>query len=158
MLDDTHLRFFTREGLEKLFNDAGFTVGELKRTAAEILDTEVKVDLEAVPEEALKMIQNVSESETYQFVLMGYSSGYAERFRDLSSRVHLLSEKLEQRDRVIYDLNRRLRNLEELERRLGDRDRRLAAKEKEVTELTQRLAERNHELADSKRTVSKLSK
>jgi 2-polyprenyl-3-methyl-5-hydroxy-6-metoxy-1,4-benzoquinol methylase len=157
LLDDTHLRFFTRESVEQLFNEAGYMIGELERTTAGIFQTEVEVDREAVTEEVLEMIQNDPESETYQFVLTAHPSGEAGRFAGLSNRVRLLSEELDRRDRLIYELNRRLRNLEELERRLENRNRRLAEKQREVTELTQRLAKRNHELADSQNTIRKLS-
>src|SRR5215217_8074158 len=46
LLDDTHLRFFTRESVEQLFEDAGFLITELKRTLVGIFDTEIEIDRE----------------------------------------------------------------------------------------------------------------
>ena len=157
LLDYTHLRFFTRESLEQLFNEAGFTVGEVKRTMAGIFDTEIELEHEAIPKEVVRMIKDDPEFETYQFVLTTHPSGHAGKFAEPSNRIQPPSKELDWRDRLIYELNRRLRNLNELERRLEDRARRLAAKEKEVSELTRKLANRNRELVDSRRTVSKLS-
>lgn len=54
-------------------------------------------------------------------------------------------------------MDRRLRNLEELEQRLEYCDRRLAAKEQEVTWLTQPLDEHSHELTDIWMSIRKLS-
>jgi 2-polyprenyl-3-methyl-5-hydroxy-6-metoxy-1,4-benzoquinol methylase len=144
LLDDTHLRFFTRESVERLFEDAGFLTIELRRTLRGIFDTEVEVDRGSVPEEVLRAIREDPEASTYQFVLTAHRS---DETGTLTKKVYLLSEQLAQRDRIIYELNRRTRNFEELERLLDDRTEQLAEREREVTRLAHELAERTDRLA-----------
>jgi 2-polyprenyl-3-methyl-5-hydroxy-6-metoxy-1,4-benzoquinol methylase len=144
LLDNTHLRFFTRESIEQLFEDAGFLVTELRRTSRGVFDTEIEIDRELIPDELLDLAQQDMEASTYQFVLTAHRFGEA---GTLAKRVQLLSKELAERDRTIYELNRKLRNFEELQRILEIRTEQVAEKEREVAMLAQELAERNDELA-----------
>jgi O-antigen biosynthesis protein len=141
--DDAHPRFFTWEGVEQLFNDAGFLTAELRRTSRGIFDTEIEVDRESVPEEVLRLVQKDPEASTYQFVLAAHRFGET---GTLAKKVQLLSEQLEERDRIIYELNRKLRNFDELKRLLDERTEQLAEREREVTRLAQEVADRNDRL------------
>lgn len=144
LLDDTHLRFFTRESVERLFEDAGFLITDLRRTMRGVFDTEVDVDREAVPEEVVRAVQSDPEALTYQFVLT--ATRYGEEGA-MAERVRLLSEQLAERDRIIYELNRRIRNYEELRAMLERRTGELAQKEREVTALAREVADVNDRLA-----------
>lgn len=157
LLDDTHLRFFTRESVEGLFADAGFSITDLERTRLGVFDTEVEVDREAVPEGALERILADPEAETYQFVVRAYpaeSAGVAPRLRAENGA---LRERLAWREAMIHDLNRRVRNLGEIQRRLEDREERLAEQEEEISRLKEQLIERNHQLARNERTIGRLN-
>jgi 2-polyprenyl-3-methyl-5-hydroxy-6-metoxy-1,4-benzoquinol methylase len=144
LLDDTHLRFFTRETVEQLFKDAGFLIADLRRTTRGVFDTEIEIDREQLPPEVLRLVEEDPEASTYQFVLSAYRFGEAGM---LAQDVRLLSEQLASRDRMIYELNRKLRNFEELKRLLDDRTEQLAEKEQEVSRFAHELAERNDRLA-----------
>jgi O-antigen biosynthesis protein len=144
LLDDTHLRFFTRETVEQLFKDAGFLIADLRRTTRGVFDTEIEIDREQLPPEVLRLVEEDPEASTYQFVLSAYRFGEAGM---LAQDVRLLSELLARRDRMIYELNRKLRNFEELKRLLDDRTEQLAEKEQEVSRLAHEIAERNDRLA-----------
>jgi hypothetical protein len=89
-------------------------------------------------------VEEDPEASTYQFVLSAYRFGEAGM---LAQDVRLLSEQLARRDRMIYELNRKIRNVEELKRLLDDRTEQLAEKEQEVSRLAHALAERNDRLA-----------
>ena len=143
-LDEKHLRFFTRESVERLFREAGFLITELRRTMLDVFDTGVEVDREAVPKEVLRLVYEDPEALTYQFVLAAHRSDAGET---LMESVRLLSEQLAGRDRTIYELSRKLRNLEELRRMLDVRTEQLAEKEREVATLAEELAERNDRMA-----------
>jgi 2-polyprenyl-3-methyl-5-hydroxy-6-metoxy-1,4-benzoquinol methylase len=144
LVDDTHLRFFTRETVEQLFDDAGFLIADLRRTTRGVFDTEIEIDREQLHPEVLRMVEEDPEASTYQFVLSAYRFGEAGM---LAQDVRLLSEQLASRDRMIYELNRKLRNFEELKRLLDDRTEQLAEKEQEVSRLAHEIAERNDRLA-----------
>jgi 2-polyprenyl-3-methyl-5-hydroxy-6-metoxy-1,4-benzoquinol methylase len=142
LVDELHLRFFTRESVEQLCKDAGFLITELKSTTRAIFDTEK--DGKQVPDEVLRLVQGDPEASTYQYVLTAHRCG---EVGTLAKRVWLLSEQLAERDRTIYELNRRLRNFEELQNILDRRTKRLAEKEREVAMLAQEVAERNDRIA-----------
>jgi 2-polyprenyl-3-methyl-5-hydroxy-6-metoxy-1,4-benzoquinol methylase len=144
LLDDTHLRFFTRETVEQLFKDAGFLIADLRRTTRGVFDTEIEIDREQLPPEVLRLVEEDPEASTYQFVLSAYRFGEAGM---LAQDVRLLSEQLARRDRMIYESNRKLRNVEELKRLLDDRTEQLTEKEQEVSRLAHELAQRNDRLA-----------
>lgn len=144
LLDDTHLRFFTRESVERLFENAGFLVVELRRTLRGIFDTEIEVDRDLVPEEVLRPVRRDPEASTYQFVLTARRS---DGTGTLAKKVELLSEQLAERDRVIFELDRKLRNFDELKRLLEDRTEQLAEKEREASRLAQEVIDRTERMA-----------
>jgi 2-polyprenyl-3-methyl-5-hydroxy-6-metoxy-1,4-benzoquinol methylase len=144
LLDNTHLRFFTRESVEQLISDAGFLLTELRRTSRGIFDTETEIDRELIPDEVLELMQEDPEACTYQFVLTAHRFG---EVGTLAKRVRLLSRELAERDRTIYELSRKLRNFEELQRLLDERTRQLAEKEQEASRLAQEVADRNDRMA-----------
>lgn len=150
LLDNTHLRFFTRESLEQMFDDAGFMVGEMERTTVGIFDTEIEVDRAAVTEETVEAIRQDPESETYQFVLMAYPVN-AIGEEQTTNGDQTLPDQLVRRDRMIYELTRELRNLEELRRQLTRRDEHLAQKKREVAELRQQVNELTRQLTREER-------
>jgi SAM-dependent methyltransferase len=144
LLDETHLRFFTRESVEQLFEDGGFMITDLGRTSRGIFGTEVEVGDEPVPEEVLRLIRDDPESSTYQFVLTAYRVGEAGRS---AQTIRLLSDQVAQRDREIYDLKRKLRDCDDLKRLLDARTAELAEKEREASRLAREAAESNDRLA-----------
>jgi O-antigen biosynthesis protein len=144
LLDDTHLRFFTRDSVEQLFEDAGFLITGLKRTLRGIFDTEIEIEEALIHDEILELVQADLESSTYQFVLAAHRFGEA---GTSAKRGRFLSEQLAERDRIIYELNRKLRNFEELKRQLDERTEQLAQREQEVMRLAQEVADRNERMA-----------
>ena len=144
LMDDTHLRFFTRQSVERLFEDAGFLITGLMRTVRGIFDTEVEVDRESFSEEVLRAVQQDPEALTYQFVVRARRS---DEGGILEKRAALLSEQLAERDREIYDLNRRVRNFEDLQDMLQRRTEELAEREREVTALAREVADVNDRMA-----------
>lgn len=68
LLDDTHVRFFTRETVLALFADAGYEVVDLRRTELGVFETEVQVAEGDYPPELVRLVAADPESTTYQFV------------------------------------------------------------------------------------------
>jgi 2-polyprenyl-3-methyl-5-hydroxy-6-metoxy-1,4-benzoquinol methylase len=68
LLDRTHLRFFDREGLERMLAEAGLTVFDRMRTVAGLTDTEITLDPDAFPAETVRLAMTGEDAETYQFV------------------------------------------------------------------------------------------
>ncbi len=167
LLDDTHLRFFTRESVEQLFGEAGFFIGELERTRRGILDTEIEVDRNLFTSEALRLVQCDPEAETYQFVLTAYPSGEHGTLAKLSNRVRLLSEQLSRKETEIQELNENTRSQDNLRRQLNACSQQVADRTGEIRnlnrelrhlgELQRRLTDRQEELAASREEVTRLT-
>ena len=69
LLDDTHLRFFTRDSIYECFEGAGFVIDHLERLVLEPSETEFRTDLVGLPEPVTRALLGGEESRTYQFIL-----------------------------------------------------------------------------------------
>jgi 2-polyprenyl-3-methyl-5-hydroxy-6-metoxy-1,4-benzoquinol methylase len=135
LLDDTHLRFFTRKSAEQLFKDAGFQTIQIERSRLGIFDTEIEIDEDLIPKEALQAVRRDPEALTYQFVVAARPDGEVDVPATASS------------EELIYGLTRKLRRLEELRRLHVLRTEQLAEKEREVARLTQEVWQLKSRLA-----------
>lgn len=69
LLDETHLRFFTRRSLYSLISEAGFAPADVRRTVAPPFGTEIEVRREDVPPGVVERLLEDPDADTYQFVL-----------------------------------------------------------------------------------------
>lgn len=69
LLDKTHIRFFTLKTLLEMLEKAGLSVTELRSTVADPLATEVQIDAEVLPSEAVQWVREQAHAQAYQFVL-----------------------------------------------------------------------------------------
>src|SRR5579859_1770467 len=69
ILDDTHLRFFTRDSLVQFLHDGGFVLADLRRSIAELFTTELGVQEADVDPELVASLRDDIEARTYQFVV-----------------------------------------------------------------------------------------
>jgi 2-polyprenyl-3-methyl-5-hydroxy-6-metoxy-1,4-benzoquinol methylase len=68
LLDESHVRFFTRDSIEEMFRQAGLALAELRRTTAPIWETEINLRREDFPPELVAQLESDPEAATYQFV------------------------------------------------------------------------------------------
>jgi GT2 family glycosyltransferase/2-polyprenyl-3-methyl-5-hydroxy-6-metoxy-1,4-benzoquinol methylase len=69
LLDETHLRFFTRSSLKVLLADAGFRAVQVLRTRCGIFDSELPLNRAEFPPELIQAVEMAEEADTYQFVI-----------------------------------------------------------------------------------------
>jgi 2-polyprenyl-3-methyl-5-hydroxy-6-metoxy-1,4-benzoquinol methylase len=73
VLDDTHIRFFTRKSMESFFEKAGFVLDRVTRTVAPIFDPSgtlvPPVNPATVPDSVLEKLRSDPDSETLQFIV-----------------------------------------------------------------------------------------
>jgi 2-polyprenyl-3-methyl-5-hydroxy-6-metoxy-1,4-benzoquinol methylase len=73
LLDETHLRFFTRQSLERFLADSDLVVLEWDRTTIPVGDTEIPWH-PSVDQETLNWVMAQADADTYQFVLRATSA------------------------------------------------------------------------------------
>jgi GT2 family glycosyltransferase/2-polyprenyl-3-methyl-5-hydroxy-6-metoxy-1,4-benzoquinol methylase len=77
LLDDTHIRFFTRETLGRLFADAGFRIDEMQRSTAGIWEVEIKPPRNIASPRLIAELEQDEDALTYQFVCKATPIGAA---------------------------------------------------------------------------------
>ncbi len=70
LLDNTHIRFFTKKSLFRLFEANGYYVNEIDSTTASWDNVEFKFTKNEFPEEVLKFINKTNESQVYQYIFV----------------------------------------------------------------------------------------
>lgn len=129
LLDETHLRFFTRVGVERMLWEAGFASVEMRRVRIELFETEIGVRPEEFEGPVVDQIRRDPESTTYQFVLKAVPA-------DADTAIRQLREREEaQRLRIV-----------ELECEVAERARQVEGLEGEVSRLLELEAEARERL------------
>ena len=111
LLDRTHLRFFSLEGLLRLVMDCGLTPVELRRVRHGLFETEVPFEPSRLPDETLERLAHCPEAQTYQFILKAVMapaeeplSAFLERFAPpASEHAAGFAEELELRKRELRE-------------------------------------------------------
>ena len=134
LLDRTHIKFFTFNSLLAMLEKSGLAVTELRSTVADPLATEVGIDNEALPVEAVEWVRGQAHAQAYQFVL---SAKLAEAGDDTDpGNQHVLPAiplpQVRDLDTEIADLRGHVAMLEE---RNSDLDRQLTKEHAAVIEL-----------------------
>lgn len=68
LLDDTHLRFFTRSSVDDLLRGAGLVAIDMRRTVADVFATEIPVSPDHFSAAVVDDVRAEPDSDTYQFV------------------------------------------------------------------------------------------
>jgi len=108
LLDSTHLRFFTRETLEQLLDEAELGLAELHRHELNLEASEVSFDPKAVPPDLREELEQDPEARTYQFVVKAIPME-REGLRELQRRL-----------REVAELRLKAERVDELERALAE--------------------------------------
>jgi SAM-dependent methyltransferase len=110
LLDSTHLRFFTRETLERLFEEAELGLLELRRHDLPLVASEVEFDESALPDGLREGLEADPDARTYQFVVKAIPMAADERAARRRQRgLAGAAEPLTLREAVAERWERRLR-------------------------------------------------
>lgn len=116
LLDQSHLRFFTREGVQDLFEGSGYLITEWLRRRLDVEETEIPVPA-ALPEDARAWVTGDPEATTYQFVVRAVPSDEAAQLIEWRTKLNAARAELEKlrplRGRV-EELELEVAELEEL--------------------------------------------
>lgn len=109
LLDDTHIRFFSRQSVLKLFDSAGYIVERLERNVIEPKHTEFGTTARdnADSEFLSYILEKNAEAKTYQFLVQAVPKDFSDRVQIAAASMREQIERLEQElHRVRRDLNR----------------------------------------------------
>jgi glycosyltransferase involved in cell wall biosynthesis/SAM-dependent methyltransferase len=74
LLDETHLRFFGLKNVFTLFSGCGYQITDLHTTNLDIGNTELRMNHEKIPQDLLKFIRSLPNSDVYQFIFIASPS------------------------------------------------------------------------------------
>jgi hypothetical protein len=121
LLDDTHLRFFTREGLRDLLGGVGLVATAIERVTIPMFATNLPVDPDLIGEPVRRFVRADPEALTFQFVVRAQRAG-----TDVLAREEPTYEPLG------VDEGRLVHEIDELRRMVGERDTHIAALQTEL--------------------------
>jgi 2-polyprenyl-3-methyl-5-hydroxy-6-metoxy-1,4-benzoquinol methylase len=122
LLDSTHLRFFDRAGVEKLFREAHLVVRDDLEVTRSLTETEIEIDLEGFASEVLEAATADANAETYQFFIVASPPETQEGGVVVSERASL-TERLQNRVRELEQLVRSgAGHVASLEQQITERD------------------------------------
>ncbi len=142
ILDDTHLRFFTRETVEDLFERSGYVIEQVKQTKVPIFsDSSVIPNLNESDFESslVKKIQQEEEADTLQFIIKAHPIS-SDRVFDISRQT-----KLELKSTTIK-LQETQRELEQNQTQLQQVEREYQQSQNQLEQAQQALAANQNQL------------
>jgi len=161
LLDRSHLRFFDREAVDCLFNDANLDICERLRVTRNLADTEIPIDLRAFSRDVIDQIERDPEARTFQFVIVATPRGAKTSAQHpprgslterLLENVHELEERLRAAEVAVriaesarpaeseHHVESLTQQRDELRKTLGERMDELHARDKELKFLRADLA------------------
>ena len=153
LLDQTHLRFFGLKNICQSFAESGYQITDIHTTNTDLGTTELKTDLEKVPQELIKFLRSLPNSTVYQYIFTAYPSAHItlpdfvdtdlqkiffssleERENNYKDRINELKNSLFKKD----EDNQLLTNTKlSLEKRVSDLNNVLSVKEESISLLNE---------------------
>ncbi len=107
ILDNTHLRFFTRETVEKLFEDSGYFIDVIERTKLPIYsncDLIPAIDKNKFDRKITSDIEQDEDADTLQFVVRGYPVSLENKYANLQKQYLEVVEQLNHSETELNNL------------------------------------------------------
>jgi DNA repair ATPase RecN len=135
LLDESHLRFFTRESIRDLFEETGYVVTHWERRRVDLDQAEVHPPA-PVPEPVRDLVTADDETTTYQFVVRAVPSDAAPQLRTLREELRATRE-----DRIaeLRAAEQELERLHPLEQTVSDHAQALESTRAELARANEEL-------------------
>jgi 2-polyprenyl-3-methyl-5-hydroxy-6-metoxy-1,4-benzoquinol methylase len=95
LLDESHLRFFTRESIRNLFEESGYVITHWSRVSATVSESELSEDAHDAPP-VEEYLAHDPEATTYQFVVRAVPSRAGMQLAEMRSLLDETRVELEQ--------------------------------------------------------------
>ena len=148
LLDDSHLRFFTRESITSLFEDAGYVIADWLHKRAPIDQTEVVARDTSLAES----LEADPDATTYQFVVRARRAEEVDGSRPIRAELGALRAEIDGRDAAIRGLQAQLADQTEVG---AETARQLDKRDAAISELEESLQDR-HALRRDLSSIRKL--
>ncbi|MEO8120162.1 MAG: methyltransferase domain-containing protein, partial [Rhodoferax sp.] len=79
LLDNTHLRFFTRKSLQRFFDENGWATQSIKTTERSLLASEFQVAFDSLPPAVARHLLASPDALTYQFISVSQPADWADQ-------------------------------------------------------------------------------
>ena len=99
LLDNTHLRFFTRKSVEELFEGSGYFVETIERTKLPVISASTwvpRIDKNTFDPKIIEQIEQAAEADTFQFVVRAFPLSDNGKYAALKAQNAQLVLELEQ--------------------------------------------------------------
>ncbi|MCJ8280171.1 MAG: methyltransferase, partial [Rivularia sp. ALOHA_DT_140] len=107
ILDNTHLRFFTRKTVEKLFDDSGYLIDAIEATKLPIYshsDLIPAIEKHSFDGNVIQKIEEDEHADTLQFVIRAYPASLENRYTALHKQYYEFVEKFNQSETDLENL------------------------------------------------------
>lgn len=112
LLDSTHLRFFDKDSLTALLDEAGYLISRMDRVIVHPRDTEMKTPWDSYPRDVTAYLEKVNpEYKTYQFVVKIYPTSPIGWKKGLEDAVESEKEKKRISDERLKKVEKELNSL-----------------------------------------------
>lgn len=116
LLDDTHLRFFTKKSILSLFRNTGYEIVLWDRVIVKPEDTEFQTVLDSYPHSLMSFFESGSEALTYQFIVKAIPYHPNKNFAELqkeweNSVLQEIRDKLAEKERELAEKERELESI-----------------------------------------------
>ena len=108
LLDETHVRFFTRDNLDRFLRQAGFTAVEVRTTTAPLFGTELQPRREDYPAELIVDLEADPEAQVYQFIVRAAPDDAVQAESAVAWKLLDAQRKLEATERELAGLRQEL--------------------------------------------------
>jgi len=98
ILDNTHLRFFTRETVEKLFERGGYFIDTIERTKRAIFSKSIlipSIDKDSFDSKLIEQIEQDQDANTLQFIIRAFPLSLEGKYASLNEQYSQLVDKWE---------------------------------------------------------------
>jgi len=98
ILDNTHLRFFTRETVEKLFERGGYFIDTIERTKRAIFSKSnliPSIDKDSFDSKLIEQIEQDKDASTLQFIVRAFPLSLEGKYASLNEQYSQLVDKWE---------------------------------------------------------------
>ena len=106
LLDNTHLRFFTRKSVEELFEGAGYFVETIERTKLPVISASTwvpRIDKNTFDQKIIEQIEQAAEADTFQFVIRAFPLSDNGKYAALKAQNAQLVLELEQAQSQLHE-------------------------------------------------------